>query len=130
MSRRRYGGYRRYRGGRSSYGGRRYRRRSRRRYGRSRARRAPSGGRSRRGSGSDDFAGIVGGLIGMPPEVLSALGAGCLVVLGSLVAVLLEVTLWIVLVLGILMFAVLTAVGMAAVVRLATRWRQADRTVE
>lgn len=124
MSRRRYGGYRRYRGGRSSYGGRRYRRRH---YGRSRARRAS---RSRLSSGSDDFAGIVGGLIGMPPEVLSALGAGCLVVLGSLVAVLLEVTLWIVLLLGILMFAVLTAVGMAAVVRLATRRRRADRTVE
>ena len=83
--------------------------------------------RSKRSTGAwpTDAADFVTSLLDTPKEVLAALAAGVVAALGSIALALLKVALWVVIVVGVLLFAVglvvLSAVGGAMTARWALR---------
>lgn len=85
---------------------RRYRKRNYNRY-------RPSRRHSKRSSGTSpaDAAEVVTTLLDMPKEVLAALAAGVLATVGSVALALLKVALWVVIVVGVVLFIVLSVVG-------------------
>ena len=108
-----------------------YKSRSRRNYNRSRGRTKT---RSKRSTGARpaDAADLVTSLLDTPKEVLAALAAGFVAALGSIALALLKVTLWVVIVVGVVLFAVGLVVLLAVGGAMTARWalRRAAATAE
>ena len=102
-----------------------------RNYNRSRGRTKTRSKRSTRGSPAD-AADFVTNLLDTPKEVLAALAAGFVAALGSIALSLLKVTLWVVIVVGVVLFAVGLVVLLAVGGAMTARWalRRAAATAE
>ena len=108
-----------------------YRSRGRRNYNRPRGRTKT---RSKRSTGAwpADAADWVASLLDTPKEVLAALAAGFVAALGSIALALLKVALWVVIVVGVVLFAVGLVVLLAVGGAMTARWalRRAAATTE
>ena len=100
-------------------------------YNRSRGRTKTSSKRST-GASPADAADFVTNLLDTPKEVLAALAAGFVAALGSIALALLKVTLWVVIVMGVVLFAVGLVVLLAVGGAMTARWalRRAAATAE
>ena len=109
-----------------------YQSRGGRYYNRRRGRRNYSRPHHRTKSRSADAADLVTSLLDMPKEVLAALAAGFVAALGSIALALLKVALWVVIVVGVVLFAVGLVVLLAVGGAMTARWalRRAAATAE